>query len=142
MIRVVLDTNVIVSAMLTRRGNEAQVLRFSLHGILLPCVTKEILAEYREVLGRSKFSKLPKNEVSVLLQGLSLGLIVHPEFVLNISPDSKDNRFLECSQAANANFLITGNKRHFPALWKCTKVVSARRLLDELFPTEQNHSTK
>ncbi|MBV9037914.1 MAG: hypothetical protein JO182_25715 [Acidobacteriaceae bacterium] len=43
-----------------------------------------------------------------------------------MSPHEADNRFLECVEAAQADFLITGNKRHFPAEWEGTRIVNAR----------------
>ncbi len=135
MTRVVLDTNVVVSAMLARRGNEARVVWLAQSGRLLPCVTNEILAEYDEVLHRPQFKVLDQNEVCGVLAGLGQGLMVRPAFSLAVSPDQPDNRFLECAQAANAEFLVTGNKRHFPTTWQDTRIVNARELLEAiLFP--------
>ena len=135
MTRVVLDTNVVVSAMLSRRGNEARVVWLAQSGRLLPCVTNEILAEYDEVLHRPQFKVLDQNEVRGVLAGLGQGLMVRPAFSLAVSPDQPDNRFLECAQAANAEFLVTGNKRHFPTTWQDTRIVNARELLEAiLFP--------
>jgi predicted nucleic acid-binding protein len=51
-----------------------------------------------------------------------------------VSPDPDDNKFLECAQAAGADYLVTGNKRHFPKRWGKTKVVNARELLDLISP--------
>ena len=135
MTRVVLDTNVVVSAMLSRRGNEARVVWLAQSGRLLPCVTNEILAEYDEVLHRPQFKVLDQNEVRGVLAGLGQGLMVRPAFSLAVSPDQPDSRFLECAQAANAEFLVTGNKRHFPTTWQDTRIVNARELLEAiLFP--------
>jgi predicted nucleic acid-binding protein len=50
------------------------------------------------------------------------------------STDDADNRFLECAEAAGADFLVTGNKRHFPRLWEKTQVVNARELLGLIGP--------
>lgn len=60
------------------------------------------------------------------------GHIVHPSVRITASPDLTDNRFLECVEAAGADYLITGNKRHFPSQWKNTRVVNAREFLDIL----------
>jgi predicted nucleic acid-binding protein len=49
---------------------------------------------------------------------------------LSVSPDEADNRFLECAGEAQADYLVTGNKRHFPKRWKSTQVVNARELLE------------
>jgi predicted nucleic acid-binding protein len=47
-----------------------------------------------------------------------------------VSPDEQNNRVLECAEAAAADFLITGNKRHFPKRWKATQILNARELFD------------
>jgi len=134
MTRVVLDTNVVVSAMLAEHGNEAQVLKLACAGELLVFVTEEILAEYDEVLHRPHFRHFTEANIQANLDGLSRGQFVQPGFRLTVSPDAKDNRFLECAQAADADFLVTGNKRHFPAVWNHTKIVNARELLEAILP--------
>jgi uncharacterized protein len=96
-------------------------------------VTKEILDEYSEVLRRPQFSFLSKDEIGPVLHRLSQGFFVRPERTLTVSPDAADNRFLECAEAASADYLVTGNKRHFPSSWKKTHVVSPRELVDIVF---------
>lgn len=132
MIRVVLDTNVLVSAMLSRRGNEAHVLRLAHLGIFQICISQPILEEYRSVLYRPEFrqSRLDLEELLAFLRGESF--LVVPEFELSASIHRDDNRFMECAETANADFLVTGNKRHFPPSWKSTKIVNARELLLEI----------
>ena len=49
-------------------------------------------------------------------------------------PTNPNNRFLECAETINAEFLITGNKRHFPEVWKGTKIVNAREFLEQVVP--------
>jgi predicted nucleic acid-binding protein len=56
--------------------------------------------------------------------------MITPTRALSVSPDEADNRFLECAEEAEADYLVTGNKRHFPKRWKTTRVVSARDLLE------------
>ena len=58
--------------------------------------------------------------------------IIKPAVRLAISPDPDDNHVLECAQAARADFLITGNTKHFPKTHKATKVISVRQFLDSL----------
>jgi predicted nucleic acid-binding protein len=62
-------------------------------------------------------------------------VLVRPLYTVSVSPDDSDNRFLECAEAANADFLVTGNKRHFPKRWKETEVVNARELLGKIGST-------
>jgi predicted nucleic acid-binding protein len=52
---------------------------------------------------------------------------------LSVAFDPDDNIFLECAQEADANYLVTGNKRDFPAQWRNTRIVNARELI-ELLP--------
>jgi len=60
--------------------------------------------------------------------------LVHPVHTVTASPDESDNRFLECAETIDAEFLITGNKRHFPKAWKGTKIVNAREFLEQVVP--------
>jgi predicted nucleic acid-binding protein len=60
--------------------------------------------------------------------------LVRPANAVEASPDEADNRFLECAETIDAEFLITGNKRHFPKTWKGTKVVNAREFLEQVVP--------
>jgi len=129
MIRVVLDTNVLVSAMLARHGNEALVLRLARTSIFQVCVSRAILEEYEVVLHRPEL-RLDLDDLFAFLRAEAL--VADPQIKVNASPDQDDNRFLECAEAAKADFLVTGNKRHFPTNWKNTKVVNAREFLLEI----------
>jgi len=128
---VVLDTNVIVSGLLKPRSLEDQVLRLALAGYLALFLSPPILAEYAAVLPRPKL-KLKAVEVKRALSGIEkIGTLVQPSRVVKAAKhDEPDNRFLECAETAGADFLITGNLRHFPAQWKTTRVVSARQFLE------------
>ena len=55
--------------------------------------------------------------------------LVKPKIVLREASDEDDNRFLECAQASKAHYLVTGNSRHFPPVWKYTKIVQPREFL-------------
>jgi predicted nucleic acid-binding protein len=50
-----------------------------------------------------------------------------------VSPDERDNRFLECAESAGADFLVTGNRQHYPSVWKTTRIVNARELIETVF---------
>jgi uncharacterized protein len=130
--RVVLDTNILVSALLSARGNESLVLRLALSGGFEIGVSPAILNEYRSVLERPRF-KLPASAINDLLSHLEKqAKLVHPTHTVEASPDESDNRFLECAETAHAEYLITGNKRHFPKDWKDTKIVNAREFLEQV----------
>jgi predicted nucleic acid-binding protein len=64
--------------------------------------------------------------------------LVEPTRTLSISIHESDNRFLECAEAARANYIVTGNRRHFPERHKETKVVNGRQFLDMLAESESN----
>lgn len=61
-------------------------------------------------------------------------LLIRPFDRLEVCTDPKDNIFLECAEACRADYLITGNKRHFPAFWKMTKAVTGREFLSIIAP--------
>jgi len=134
MTSIVLDTNVLISALLTPRGNEALVLRLALAGGFHVCISPELLAEYEEVLKRPRFAFQLSTIDHLLTELRSSTKLVHPKITVSASPDEPDNRFLECAQTAKAMYLVTGNKRHFPKIWKETKIVSARELLEATMP--------
>jgi uncharacterized protein len=90
-----------------------------------------MLTEYREVLARRKFS-FPRNEVEALIKLMrEKGEHFSPRRILGISPDPKDDQFIACAIAAQAQFIVTGNKKDFP---ECSsllaEVVSAGELLN------------
>jgi len=130
MIRVVLDTNVIVSAHLQEEGLEATVFLLALAGKITLCVSQPILAEYQGVLSRKKFSLDPHRVTRSLEKIRRASRKVRPKRTLTACPDPEDNRFLEGAEAAGADYLITGNKRHFPTEWGKTQVVNAREFLE------------
>ena len=130
--RVVLDTNIIVSALLVPAGTEASVLLLALRGDIELHVSAPVLDEYEEVLRRPRF-KLEQHRIEAVLKGLrKVGHIVRPMETLSISTHESDNRFLECAEAAEADYLVTENARHFPQTHQKTKIVSGQRFLDIL----------
>ncbi len=133
--RVVLDTNVLISACLKPGGLEARVAGMAAAGDLEACVTDEVMAEYRDVLGREKF-RAWRDASDALLTSLAQRT-VHVEGGAPVlaSNDDDDNRFLECAAASGAAYLITGNLRHYPAAWGCTQIVNARGFFD-LYPDD------
>lgn len=130
MIRVILDTNVIVSAYLKERGREALVVSLAFSGAIALYLSPQILAEYEGVLERKQFSLDPDRRAIFVAQLRESGRLTRPTRKLSISPDPADNRFLECAEAVGADFLVTGNKRHFPKRWGKTRVVNTRELLE------------
>ena len=139
MIRVVLDTNVVVSAVLTRGGAEAHALDLAAARKIQLYITEAILTEYEGVLRRSKFNRLSSKGIDTALDVIRrVAIVVNPKETLAVSPDEDDNRFLECADAADADYLVTGNKRHFPEQWKKCMVIGARELVELLIDAERS----
>ena len=131
--RIILDTNIIVSAALQSSGLPARVLELVAHRAVELCVSDELLTEYREVIARPKFAGLDPRRVALLLELIAgEATLASPTNVLKISKDEADNRFYECAEAAGADYLVTGNIKHFPKDYKTTKVVSPRQMLELL----------
>ncbi len=133
MIRAVIDTNVLVSGLLSPAGNEASILLAVHQGLVRPCFSKDILQEYAGVLARPKFAFPPDEIEAVLAMFQSQGEFFLPDISAAASSDPTDTKFLHCAQAAQADYLVTGNKRDFPhASYGPTRVVSAGELLDRI----------
>lgn len=111
--RVVLDTNVLVSGLLNPDGNPGRVLDLLLAGEITLVVDDRILSEYRAVLGRRKFGFDPSDisEVMDQIEVESVRVAAPPLDML--LPDAKDLPFLEVAVAGDAETLVTGNARHF-----------------------------
>jgi putative PIN family toxin of toxin-antitoxin system len=112
--RIVVDTNIFVSAAITDRVIPAAVLdSVAAHRSVL-CLSEEVLFEYESVLRRPKLQLEPLRVEYLLKLATEESLIVIPTGRVTESPDEPDNRFLECAEAAQADYLVTGNAKHFP----------------------------
>lgn len=132
MIRVVLDTNVIISALLKEGSAPALILSLALEGHIQLCVTEEIFAEFAGVLSREKFQSLDQASVrKALLSIKRKSFWASPSTRINvIKIDPEDNKFLECALEAKAQYLITGNRKHFPmAHYNKTRIMSPGNFL-------------
>ncbi len=127
---IVIDTNVLVSAFKNPVGNEAAVLRSVRARAFVPCLSPEIIGEYRRVMLRAAFG-FPADAVADALSLIQrLGMLVATPPPVDLSPDPDDNAFIACAIAAEADFIVTGNRRHFPqARYGTAEVVNARELL-------------
>lgn len=127
MIRVVLDTNVIISSLLKEASAPAVILSLALGGQIQTCVTEEIFVEYTGVLARKKFQGFDQASVKKILLSIKRkSLWVSPSTRINaIKIDPEDNKFLECALEAKAHYLITGNRKHFPMVhYDKTRIIS------------------
>lgn len=132
MLKVVLDTNVLVSAILKPGSLPELVLSLVLSGKIVLCLSEPIAAEYEEVLKRPKFRKLDRRKVNELLSRIRAeARWVAPRIPLHVSlTDPEDNKFLECAVEAEADLLVTGNIKHFPSgKFRGTAIVNPARFL-------------
>ena len=113
--RIVLDTNVLVSGLLTPFGSSGDIVRMVFSGELILCIDARILSEYKEVLNRPKF-KFDKNKTDILIDFImQYGQVVSGSPLKCPLPDSDDEPFLEVAIAGNVKTLVTGNKVHYPS---------------------------
>lgn len=128
----VIDTNVLVSAMLKWNSVPGHVLKHVFGGNLISVFNEEIFDEYREVLLRKKFH-FPEEAVYTVLESLQeQGIFIDVEKMDIELPDAKDVVFYEVvmeKRKKDFTYLITGNIKHFP---KEPFVVTPREMLDIL----------
>lgn len=132
--RVVLDTNVLVSAMLSAGGTSDMVVQLVLQGELTLLADSRILAEYDEVTARPRFG-FDDNERRALLDvlaELAEPVIARPTAIS--LPDPDDRVFVEVALAGGADALVTGNVRHFrPKNARLSvTVLTPRQIVDRL----------
>ncbi len=107
------------------------MVSLALSGQITACISAEILVEYRDVLSRPKLASVNDRAVELLaaLDRTALRIELETGQRIHASVDDDDNRFLECAQASQAEYLVTGNLRHYPAEWGVTRIVNARAFL-------------
>jgi putative PIN family toxin of toxin-antitoxin system len=96
------------------------------------CISPAVVTEYEEVLRRPrfKFSIAQIDNTLDLIRGTSR--LVHPIGTLRISAHDSDNRFYECAEAAEADYLITGNTSDFPKDHGPTKIITPRNFVNQV----------
>jgi len=116
MIYAVIDTNVIVSALFTKNMDSAtiKVLNALLGGKIVPLYNNDIIAEYDDVLHRSKFHFTPLLVDTYIEKFCELGIPSVRIQSKEIFPDPKDVVFYEVALSKEDAYLVTGNRKHFP----------------------------
>ena len=122
--KVVIDTNVVVSSELVDEGLPAAILDLAYHGKIQMFISPEIWAEYEEVLHRPKFGFTAKRVEETLADIRACSIMVQPKRKAHKAKDKKDNRFLAAAAAADAEFIVTGNTRHFPTRYRKAHIVT------------------
>ena len=133
-LRLVIDTNVLVSAAIKPAGLQRTTLLLAITKPARLYISRPILAEYSEVLERPEL-KIRKGLRRQLLQLLkNRSHVVVPRHRLEVASDPGDNIFLACADAARADYLVTGNLKHFPRFWKKTAVITPREFISLVAP--------
>ncbi|MDT7811926.1 MAG: uncharacterized protein QOJ42_1842 [Acidobacteriaceae bacterium] len=133
-LRLVIDTNVLVSAALNPDGLERTTILIAITKPARLYVSPPILEEYAGVLARPHL-KIRKGVRLQLLQLIkNRSYMVVPSQRLGVASEPDDNVFLECADKAGADYLITGNQKHFPQFWKKTKIITSREFISLAAP--------
>ena len=116
MIYAVIDTNVFVSALFSKNINVAtvKVLDAIFQGKIVPLYNDEIIAEYEEVLHRSKFHFTPSLVNKYLKSICKMGISSERVHSDEVFPDQNDVVFYEVALSKEDAYLVTGNTKHFP----------------------------
>ena len=124
----VIDTNVIVSALLAKHPDSApvQVIEQVFDRVIVPMFNDEILSEYKEVLKRPKFLFAEDSVYDMLGAIIEAGVASERAESVEVFPDPKDVVFYEVAISRNDSYLITGNIKHFPAK---SKVVTPSQMI-------------
>ena len=112
--KIVLDTNVLVSGLLNPYGSPGQIVTLVAAGELSICFDSRILGEYRDVLLRPKFGFQVRHVEALLEQIHAAGKSVSALPLSRPLPDRDDEPFLEVALTASTDYLVTGNHRHYP----------------------------
>ncbi len=133
--KVILDTNVIVSALISNAVPTKILYEVVFKLSVMPCLTTEIFEEYVEVLGRDKFNRFHnfKSKADVVLAKLNeISTFYQTDQKVDILADTSDNKFLELAAVSSADYLITGNTADFTLTeFEYTTIVTPRQYWDK-----------
>jgi putative PIN family toxin of toxin-antitoxin system len=133
-LRLVIDTNVIVSAALKPESLQRTTFLLAVTKPARLYVSQPIMEEYADVLSRPEL-RIRKGVRLQLLQLIkNHSHLASPSRRLEVASDPDDNMFLECADVAGADYLITGNQKHFPVFWKKTKIITSREFISLVAP--------
>ena len=130
-IKVVLDTNVLVSALLFK-GNLSRIVDLWKEGIIIPVFSRETFREFKSVLGYPKFS-LTEQEIKMLIEEEVLPFFEVMETtdkIRGICRDPYDDKFIACAVSASAGFIVSGDNDLLDmGMYKSIRIISASELL-------------
>ncbi|HEY6266931.1 MAG TPA: putative toxin-antitoxin system toxin component, PIN family [Candidatus Acidoferrum sp.] len=129
MLRVVLDTNVVVSGLLHQKGAPAAILDAATSKQFRCYISESLLDEYREVLTRDYLGLDQRRATRFICALREVAIFVVPRKKVAIARDPDDDRVMECALEAVADYIVTGNIRDFPAQFHGVRVVTPRDFL-------------
>jgi len=129
MIYAVIDTNVLVSALITHNPLSATsaVVKLMLDGAFVPLYDQDVIEEYKEVLSRPKFKLLPGVADALVAFFIEHGVEMPRTSFLEPMDDEDGRVFYEITLSKEDSFLVTGNLKHYP---QTHKVVSPSDFVD------------
>jgi len=120
----VIDTSVLVSAVISPTGPNAQLFDLIIAKKIRPYLSDDVQEEYERVFRYERLQFLDKRRIARLRSVLGrAGLKVKPRGRLKISSHEDDNRIYECAAAAKADYIVTENAKHFKSPYNTTKIV-------------------
>jgi len=129
-LRVVLDTNVYISAILFG-GKCEEILKLASQRLFEVVISKKILGEIKSVL-KEKFYWTDKQIAEVIKYIKEIASVINPDISLNVvKEDPADNKIIECAVASNATYIVTGDKQHLLAIkeYAGIKIISLMEFL-------------
>ena len=135
---VVIDTNVLVSAVLKYNSIPGTIIELAFDGKIIPVLNKEIESEYRTVLVRPKFHLTTDIVDAIINEFKQKGLYINGTHVDIELPDPKDVVFYEVvmeQRESTQAWLVTGNIKHFPAE---TFIVTPRQMLEIILNEDED----
>ena len=113
--KVVLDTNVLVSSTLGPMGRPAAIMKALQEGRYELILSEAILDEYREALGRPDVSRrrgYTDAQIAAAMQAFrELGTLVEPDMSVRVAPDPDDDHIIGCAMAGEVDYIVTGDKK-------------------------------
>jgi len=111
--KVIIDTNVIVSSIITPSGKSAMIMRMFFSGAIQAVFSPQIIDEYKRVLSYKKLGIAEDTKTEIIEVILELGSIIEPSVSSFSMPDESDRIFYDTAKESGG-ILITGNIKHYP----------------------------
>ncbi len=131
-----LDTNTLISSLISREGNPAKIIEKLAAGTIINYISKPILQEVDAVMKRPKIKGITSRpEREFFLNFIkTISTEVKPTKKIDvINEDPTDNRIIECALAARAHYIVTGDKHLLKqGRYEKTEIVTAKDFLDRI----------